>query len=245
MPSQETCFVIMPIGDQEFNGIKVSANDLKKKYSDLIKESIQVARPGIEVIRADEIEHSGTITTDIFTRIMKCDFVVADVTYPNPNVFYELGLRHACKSGTIILKETCGPSIPFDIVHLRHIAYENTASGLKDLAIRLKAFFDNHDRDRSRPDNNFLDIAKLIEFEFPYYKKDAPEDPNMAMLNVVFENPQLLDLLARGAGGEAVDKGEVIRAFMQNPQAMLAAMKLGVASGNIDLFSKNKKTTTE
>ena len=67
---------------------------------------------------------------------MRSDFVVADVTYPNPNVFYELGVRHSCRTGTIIIRDRNGPSIPFDIAHLRHIEYENNPSGLKILAER-------------------------------------------------------------------------------------------------------------
>lgn len=63
------------------------------------------ARPNLEIVRADEVAFPGTMTTDIITRIMHSDYVIADVSYPNPNVFYELGLRHACRVGTIIIKD--------------------------------------------------------------------------------------------------------------------------------------------
>ena len=98
-----TCFVIMPIGDQTFADETISATDLKSRYTDLIREAILKAEPTLEVTRADEVAIPGTITEDILTRIMHSDVVVADVTYPNPNVFYELGLRHASRAGTIIL----------------------------------------------------------------------------------------------------------------------------------------------
>ena len=91
-----TCFVVMPIGDQDVGNIKVAASELKAKYDDLIKEAIAKANPLLEVVRADEVSGPGMITSDIITRIMHSDLVVVDVTYPNPNVFYELGLRHAC-----------------------------------------------------------------------------------------------------------------------------------------------------
>src|ERR1700693_1350859 len=99
---QQSCFVIMPIGDQKFAGYEVSASDLKSRYSDLIREAILKARPNLDVIRADEAPSPGGITTDIFERLMRADYVVVDITYPNPNVFYELGIRHACRPGTIL-----------------------------------------------------------------------------------------------------------------------------------------------
>jgi hypothetical protein len=126
--TSKTCFVIMPIGDQEFGGVKVTMAELKQRYDDLIKEAIQRADPSLEIVRADEVSFPGSISIDVITRIMHSDIVVTDVTYPNANVFYELGLRHACRVGTVIIRDKNGPSIPFDIIHLRHIDYENTPS---------------------------------------------------------------------------------------------------------------------
>jgi len=131
----------MPIGDQEFNGMKATADELKQRYNDLIKEAIQKADPLLEVVRADEVSEPGSITTDIITRIMQSHLVVAAATYPNPNVFYELGLRHACRVGTVIIRDKNGPKPPFDIVTLRHIEYENTPTGLKALSEKLRVLF--------------------------------------------------------------------------------------------------------
>ena len=83
----ETCFVIMPIGDQKGDGRDIKASDLRKRFDDLIKEAIVNARPGLDVIRADDVPGPGTITTDILNRLMYSTFVIADITYANPNVF--------------------------------------------------------------------------------------------------------------------------------------------------------------
>jgi len=143
--ARQSCFVIMAIGDQDYGQSKVSASELKQKYDDLIKEAILRVRPYYDVKRADEITIAGAITTDIVTRIMHSDIVIADVTYPNPNVFYELGLRHACRPGTIIIKDKDGPRVPFDIAHLRYIEYSNTPSGLKELSSTLEKFFSHYE----------------------------------------------------------------------------------------------------
>jgi len=83
----------MPIGDQVFGETTVTEIDLKPRYNDLIKEAIQKAAPDLEIVRADEVSFPGSISSDVITRIMHSDLVAADVTYPNSNVIYELGLR--------------------------------------------------------------------------------------------------------------------------------------------------------
>jgi hypothetical protein len=119
---------------------------------------------------------------------MHSDFVVADVTYPNPNVFYELGLRHACRAGTITIRDKEAPSIPFDIAHLRHIEYENTPTGLKNLADKLKSRFEVYQKNPKHPDNQLLELAKITNYHFPIY--GPPEiDPETAQLEM-FECPQ-------------------------------------------------------
>lgn len=164
----KTCFVIMPIGDQIIGDIIVSADELRNKYDDLIKEAILKAEPDMEVTRADDVNVPGVITNDILKRLMNSDYVVADITCPNPNVFYELGLRHACRTGTILIKENNGQPPPFDISHARHIEYDNTVKGLKKLSIKLKNQFEWFENNKKSPDNQFIELAtytksKLLE----------------------------------------------------------------------------------
>lgn len=243
--STKTCFVIMAIGDQEFNGQKLTYHDLKGKYDNLIKEAILKARPNLEVVRADEISLLGTITTDIITRIMHSDYVIADVTFPNPNVFYELGLRHACRPGTVIIKDKSGPNVPFDIAHLRYVEYENSTGGLKSLASQLNNYFDHFDREPSRPDNHLLELAKLTSYEFQNYKKAEEHPPEVQAMMGLLASPQLLEMLVRQNSGEAIDQAEILTLLFSNPsiiQPLLTAMvKSGDLSfGNMISTSPNK-----
>jgi hypothetical protein len=72
------CFVIMPIGDQEFGSVIVTKTELKNRYDDLIKEAIQKADPSLEIMRADEVSFPGSISSDVIARIMHSDIVVVD-----------------------------------------------------------------------------------------------------------------------------------------------------------------------
>lgn len=233
---QKTCFVIMAIGDQEFNGVKIARNQLKSKYDDLIKEAIFRCRPDLEIVRADDVDVPGTMTTDIITRIMHSDYVIADVTYPNPNVFYELGLRHACKPGTIILKEKNGPSVPFDIAHLRYVEYENTTTGLKELSGKLAQYFEHFDRNPTKPDNHLLELAKLTGYQFQDYRRDEEPPIEVQAMMAVMNSPALLELFGKQQSGEDVDHMDILRAFTQAPQAIQPILTAMSQSGNLNLF---------
>ena len=110
-------------------------------FKDIFQEVILVTNTPL-----DYLDQDCTITTDIIKRIMDSTFVIADITYPNTNVFYELGLRHACKPGTFIIRDKTAPSAPFDVSHLRRIEYENSPSGLKKLSEKFAYWFMHFDK---------------------------------------------------------------------------------------------------
>ena len=161
-----SCFVVMPIGTQIYNGVTVSENDLRKRYDYIIKQAIQAADPTLEVIRADEELNPGSMSNDIFMKLMHSKYVIADITYPNPNVFYELGIRHAISPRTILIREQNAPSIPFDISHLRYIEYSLEAGGMEDLKTKLISRFGFYQRNPNKPDNQFLRIYQLCTHSF-------------------------------------------------------------------------------
>src|ERR1022692_2373454 len=161
MPAPKRCFVIMPIGDQNLPSGLITATELRERYTDLIREAISRVRPDAQVVRADDVAAPGAITADIFSRLMEADYVVADITYPNPNVFYELGIRHACRSGTILIKEASEHPAPFDIYELRRIEYQNTPTGLKRLSDALLKQFDWIDENPDSQSPGLLQAAGI------------------------------------------------------------------------------------
>lgn len=113
------CFYVTPIGEE---------NSEQRKHSDLFLESIvePALKPlGLIVKRADQIDKPGTITKQIIEYIYKSKLVIADLSYHNPNVFYELALRHAFRLPTVQLIRKAD-RIPFDLNQTRTIVIDTT-----------------------------------------------------------------------------------------------------------------------
>ncbi|MGZ8266901.1 MAG: TRAFs-binding domain-containing protein [Burkholderiales bacterium] len=107
-------FVAMPFGVKE--GI-----DFDRVYSELIKPALESA--GFEPFRADEEVRAGDIRADMFQELLLADVVVADLSIDNPNVWYELGVRHALRARGVI-PIACRPgSMPFDVYTDRKLHY--------------------------------------------------------------------------------------------------------------------------
>lgn len=242
----KSVFVVMPIGSQSFGDLVVTEAELRSRYDHLIREAILKAAPGLDVMRADDVAAMGAITTDILTRIMHADIVVADVTYPNPNVFYELGLRHASRNGTIIIRDREGPRTPFDIAHLRHIEYENTPAGLKALSERLRPTIAHLDRNPDSPDSSFQEIAKLTDFEFPNYRDDS-EDESEVMTGAILammSSPELMDMMMRSGRGEEVDQLEMFKLLGKNPDIAGTLLNALQKTGQLDFGSSDPSPRT-
>lgn len=193
-----TCFVIMPIGTQEFNNTKITQDELKEKYNNLIKEAILKANPNLEVIRADEELNPGTISNDIFLKLMHSKYVIADITYPNPNVFYELGIRHSISNQTILIREKTNAPVPFDISHLKYIEYENTVVGLSNLSKNLEERFKFYSSNPCKLDNQFLELCSFTNFSPSIYKSFIKEDEDTGdilvnVIQILLNNPKLFE----------------------------------------------------
>jgi len=96
-------------------------------YIDVISEIC--SEFDIEAQRADDVYGPGLIIADVIRDIAEADFVVAEVTPKNPNVYYEIGYAHAINKPTILLADRTIDKLPFDIAGFRTLFYSNTISG--------------------------------------------------------------------------------------------------------------------
>jgi len=103
------------------------------EFDDIYRLGIQAVATECDVVaeRVDEQSFSETILERIYRQIEAADFIIADMTGRNPNVFYEVGYAHARDKLCTLLTQTAD-DIPFDLKHHRHIVYGNSISTLKE-----------------------------------------------------------------------------------------------------------------
>jgi len=112
-------FVAMPFGVKP--GDDGCLIDFDRVFAEFIRPALESA--GLEVLRADEEQSAGDIRADMFQELLMADLVVADLTLDNPNVWYELGVRHALRSRGVILVQGPRAAQPFDIYTDRKLTY--------------------------------------------------------------------------------------------------------------------------
>jgi tetratricopeptide (TPR) repeat protein len=139
------CFVIMPYGGSD--------ESAKKRYTGIYQSIIApaAARAGFRAKRSDLESSPGNIAHDIINELASASMVIADLSSANPNVFFELGIRHAFrKSGTvhIINKEH---SIPFDVKNYRAIEY---STELADISTAIDQIYDAIQKREESPERS-------------------------------------------------------------------------------------------
>ncbi len=128
---KKICFVIAPIG---------SDGSEERKHSDMVLESLitrALEADKYEIIRADQIAMPGMISGQVIEHLLKSALVIADLSFHNPNVFYELATRHLVGTPTVHLIRK-GDAIPFDLKDFRTITIDT--SDKYDLVAKLDTY---------------------------------------------------------------------------------------------------------
>jgi hypothetical protein len=100
-------------------------------FTDIYEEVIKSTCDQFELNahKADETFGPGLIIADVTREIAESDFVIADISSPNPNVYYEVGYAHAIRKPTILLANKELATLPFDVSGFRVLFYENSIAG--------------------------------------------------------------------------------------------------------------------
>lgn len=160
----KSCFVIAPIGDAD--------SETRKRSDQVLKHVIRpaVVSCGYKAIRADEIDKPGLITSQVIQHVVNDPLVVADLTERNPNVFYELALRHALRKPLVQLIRK-GDGIPFDVagtrtIYVDHKDLDSVESAKSEIVEQIKAL-ERDASDIETPISVSLDLQLLRQSEKP------------------------------------------------------------------------------
>ena len=163
------CFMVMPFGRKPTQAepgkgpAEVDFNALwDKAYFPLLVEL------GYRPIRADQ-ETGALIINQMLERLYFSDLVLADLTIPNGNVYYEIGVRHAAQlNGCVLLAADWSKQL-FDVAQMRTVRYPLTRGDVDDaLAEEI--------RDSVRPHIERMRFAPSPVFEvLPGYPERVDE----------------------------------------------------------------------
>jgi nucleoside 2-deoxyribosyltransferase len=124
-----TCFVIQPF----------DAGPFDKRYEDVFVPAITEA--GLDAYRVDR-DPAAVIPIDEIERgIRRADICLADISIPNPNVWFELGYAiAAAKPVVLVCSHDPSRRFPFDIQHRAVISYRTeSARDFEDLRQQVTA----------------------------------------------------------------------------------------------------------
>jgi len=230
MADKKTCYIIGPIGDPESE---------ERKWADFVREKI--IEPAVtdcgysSPARADDPK-TDLIMADIIQQMFEADLVVADLTGYNPNVLYELGIRHCAQKPAIHLIGS-SESPPFDLGGNKAIFidrdYETVMSARKDIQERIKAV-------ESNPKQFYSQVQQHIQYKgLELFKKSQHGKDAILIeaLQTLLQSVGLQTGMLRNLESELVNKPKLRAALLGRGPLTQAAIGLsGRAEAKSGIF---------
>lgn len=170
VPPERRCFVISPIGEP----LSPERNRSDHVFEVIVKPV--ASGHDLYAFRSDDMQAAGAqITTEVIEQLLTVRVVIADLSGPNANVFYELGIRHSAQLPVILLVDV-DTKIPFNVHGLRVIQYALSPAESKKaraaLELQIAELLAPHHRPFS-PVKTTIDLMRL----------SATGDPTRDLLN--------------------------------------------------------------
>jgi hypothetical protein len=190
------CFVVMPFGKKPLPDGRTY--DFDKVYRVIITRAVQES--GMKPLRADETVGSRLIHSDMFKDLRDRSVVLVDLSLENPNVFYELGIRHVMSpTGTMLMCRE-GTDLPFDVRLSRVIFYKFNGDALDWEEVE--------------------ETIKKLKLALQDARQDQPDSPVHVLLDPVLRNDSRPStwLVPARSGAEMLEKYERMLAELWREQ---------------------------
>ncbi len=127
------CFMVMPYSTKPTGAPAGSGAPDKVNFDRLWEAALRPAiqNAGYEAVRANE-DIGALIINEMIERLAISDLVLADVSIPNGNVYYEVGIRHAAQKQGCIMTAAAWSKALFDIDQMRQIRYPLPAESISE-----------------------------------------------------------------------------------------------------------------
>ncbi|MCK4829478.1 hypothetical protein KA005_77855 [bacterium] len=184
MAKKKICFVISPIGEEE--------SEVRKRSDQILKHVIEppANECGYKAVRADKIDKPGIITSQVIQHVVEDPLIIADLTGHNPNVFYELAIRHAIRKPFIqIIKK--GERIPFDVagtrtINVDHHDLDSVGAAKNEIVNQIKSL---------EQDSNNIETPISVSLDLQILRQsDDPEHRSLAdIMSALTELPSRIE----------------------------------------------------
>ena len=138
---ESECFFLTPIGAE--------GSETRRRSDVVLKFIVRPAAQevGLAALRADELAQPGQITLHVIEHLLRARAAVADLTAANPNVYWELVVRHASRLAVVLIADDDERPLPFDIAGMRvvffdHTDLESAANCRDEIVVQLRGALD-------------------------------------------------------------------------------------------------------
>ena len=153
MGSKKKCFVIMPFSETQ----SCTEQKWTEIFEYIIKPAIEESKLGYECERS--VAKRENMIKGILEGLNRANVVIADLTDNNPNVFYELGVRHTLANRTILIAQG-KKHIPFDLRPYPVTFYSEAPAEITKFKRDIKEMLEDIEENPERPDNPVADFLK-------------------------------------------------------------------------------------
>jgi len=191
MNNKKKCFVIMPFSDTQ----SCTEQKWTEIFEYIIKPAVEESGLGYKCERS--VAERENIIKGILEALNKANVVIADLTDKNPNVFYELGVRHTLANRTILIAQG-EEHTPFDLRPYPVAFYSESPAKISEFKRDIKKKLEDIEKNPERSDNPVADFLKDRNVALLSAEKSTNVKKLCALVSELSRNITCVDELLNG-----------------------------------------------
>jgi hypothetical protein len=161
-----------------------------KIYEEMVKPAVTGSKLGFTCERAKP--RTGNLIRDILNKLNSADIVIADLTDMNPNVFYELGVRHTLRNRTVLITQDM-QHVPSDLQSYWVVVYKRGQVGSEDFKQKIRGILREMIKAPDKPDSPVADFLTETNRKLLSQEKSATSKKLAALCSELSHNIETTD----------------------------------------------------